>query len=140
MKEVCTTLSLCSSDVLKELAMTVKTMTKSTKTQLLVQEMNLAVQSFQSVFKDLSKQAVLQLENETDEEKTAKKAQKVPIMAIFPLATMASLLIEIAERVEGIFVEVDEMAAQAEFEVVKFKKNKGNKSSKFDQDQVIITS
>ncbi|KAI3741394.1 hypothetical protein L1987_59066 [Smallanthus sonchifolius] len=118
MKEVCMRLSSSSSNVLKELAMTTKTMTKSTKTQFFVQEMNFAVQSFQNMFKDLSEQALLLTEHEADEEKTAQRTKTVPIMAIFPIATMATLLIEITERVAGIVVEVENMAAQAEFEVV----------------------
>ncbi|GJZ30328.1 aluminum-activated malate transporter 10 [Tanacetum coccineum] len=137
LKEVCMTLTSSCSNVLKELAMTMKTMTKSTKTKSLVQEMNFAVQSFQNVLKDLSKQALVLPEHELDEGKL--KTQIVPIMAIVPLATLASLLIEIAERVEGIVGVVDEVAAQAEFEVVKYKKNKENKPLKLNQDHVITT-
>ncbi|XP_076957430.1 aluminum-activated malate transporter 10-like [Bidens hawaiensis] len=131
MKEVCMTLSSASSNVLKELAATTKTMTKSTKTRFFVQEMNFAVQSFKSVFEALSKQTLLLTEHEAGEEKTSKETQTVPIMAIFPIATLATLLIEITERVENIVVEVENMAAQAEFEVE-------NKPFKYDQDQVII--
>lgn len=131
------TLTSSSSNVLKELAMSMKTMTKSTKTKSLVQEMNFAVQSFQNVLKDLSKQALVLPEHEMNEEKL--KTQIVPIMAIVPLATLASLLVEIAERVEGIVGVVDEVAAQAEFDVVKYKKNKENKPLKFNQDHVITT-
>ncbi|PWA49943.1 aluminum-activated malate transporter 10 [Artemisia annua] len=126
LKEVCMTLTSSSSNVLKELAMSMKTMTKSTKTKFLVQEMNFAVQSFQNVLKDLSKQVLVLPEHEMDEGKL--KTQIVPIMAIVPLATLASLLIEIAERIEGIVGVVDEVAAQAEFEVVKYKKNKEKKT------------
>ncbi|KAJ0758743.1 putative aluminum-activated malate transporter [Helianthus annuus] len=127
MKEVCMTLSSSSSNVLKELATTTKTMTKSTKTHLFMQEMNFAVQSFKNAFKDLSKQALLLNEHEAGEEKTTQGTKTVPIMAIFPIATMATLLIEIKERVESIVTEVENMAAQAEFEIE-------NKPSKCDQD------
>ncbi|XP_024993201.1 aluminum-activated malate transporter 10 [Cynara cardunculus var. scolymus] len=147
LKEVCMTLSSCSSNVLKELAMTMQTMTKSTKTEFFVQEMNFAVQSFQNVFKELLKQPVLLPVAEADEQNSrtckgemSQKPQIVPIMGIFPLATMASLLTEIAEQVEGIVAEVDEMAAQAEFYVVNYKEKKGNKLPKFNQDHVILTS
>ncbi|KAK9056116.1 hypothetical protein SSX86_027204 [Deinandra increscens subsp. villosa] len=132
MKEVCMTLSSSSSNVLKELAMGTKTMTRSTKTQYFVQEMNFAVQSFKHVFKDLSKQALLLTEHKADEEKTAQRTKTVPITAVFPIATMATLLIEIADRVQSIVVEVENMAAQAEF--------KENKPLKHDSDQVIMTS
>ncbi|KAJ9539095.1 hypothetical protein OSB04_031828 [Centaurea solstitialis] len=129
---------------LKRISYDDETMTKSTKTEFFVQEMNFAVQNFQTVFKELSKQPVLLPIAEADEENSrtckGEMLQIVPIMAIFPLATMASLLTEIAERVEGIVVEVDEMASQAEFEVVNYKKSKGNKLSKFDQDYVVMTS
>ncbi|KAI3494882.1 hypothetical protein L1887_36884 [Cichorium endivia] len=138
MKEVCMTLSSSSSKVLRELAITMETMTKSTKTDLFVHEMNIAVESFQNVFKDLSNQPVL-LPIIDEEENSRQKPQMVPIMEIFPLATMASLLIEIAERVEGIVVQVDEMAEEANFDIVINKKDKGNKPSKFDQDHVIMT-
>lgn len=103
-------------------------MTKSDKTQFFVQEMYFAVQSFQNAFNDLSKQAFLLSEHEEDEENTAQRTKTVPITAIFPIATMATLLIEITERVESIVVEVGKIAAQAEFEVVNHEKNKENKN------------
>jgi len=109
MKQVCMTLSSSSSKVIRELAFTLETMTKSTTTDLLVREMKLAVQN---VLKDLSNQTVLLLLPDEEEKSRNGKGQ---IVDIFPVATMASLLIEIAERVEGIVVQVDEMATLAKF-------------------------
>ncbi|KAL8192628.1 hypothetical protein R6Q57_027813 [Mikania cordata] len=115
MREACMMLSTSSSNVLRELAMTTKTMTRSTKTQFFVQDMQFAVQSFQDVFKHLSKQALLLTEHEAVKENTTQKTKTVPIMAIFPITTIATLLIEITERVKSIVVEVENMATQADF-------------------------
>ncbi|KAL4562606.1 hypothetical protein LXL04_026634 [Taraxacum kok-saghyz] len=127
MNQVCMPLSSSSSKVLRELAFTMETMTKSTKTDLFVHEMNLAVESVQNVFKHLSNQTILM---PVPDEETGHKPQLIPIMDIFPLATMASLLIEIADKVQGIVVQVEEMALLAEFQK--------NKPSNFDN--VTMTS
>ncbi|XP_023746453.1 aluminum-activated malate transporter 10 [Lactuca sativa] len=157
MKEICMTLSSSSSKVLRELAITMESMRKSTKTDILVHEMNFAVETFQNVLKDLSNQAVVlvpttttttttTVSNEENSRNCKPEPELVPIMKIFPMATMASLLIEIAERVEGIVVQVEEMAAQAQFDnfvvINNTKKNKGTKPSNHHHHHVdvIITS
>lgn len=151
------TLSSSSSKVLRELAITMESMRKSTKTDILVHEMNFAVETFQNVLKDLSNQAVVlvpttttttttTVSNEENSRNCKPEPELVPIMKIFPMATMASLLIEIAERVEGIVVQVEEMAAQAQFDnfvvINNTKKNKGTKPSNHHHHHVdvIITS
>ncbi|XP_071699681.1 aluminum-activated malate transporter 10-like [Rutidosis leptorrhynchoides] len=131
-KEVCMKLSSCSSRVLRELATTMRTMTKSTKTESFIQDMNASVQIIQNMFKDLSNQAILLAEHEKNS-RTCKgdaiqKTDIVPIMERFPIATIASLLIEISERVQNIVIKVDEVAVQAEFEVVIYKKKKVNET------------
>ncbi|KAK3036069.1 hypothetical protein RJ639_029822 [Escallonia herrerae] len=118
--DVCMRLSSHSSNVLKELGNTMKSMTKSSKTESSVREMNFTVEELQSALKSLPYQLALftspALEasnNGKDEAPT--EPSKVPLLEILPVTTVASLLIEIAARIEGIVEEVDELANQAEF-------------------------
>ncbi|XP_071741330.1 aluminum-activated malate transporter 10 [Rutidosis leptorrhynchoides] len=138
LKEVCMTLSLCSSNVLKELATSMRTMTKLTKSKIYIQEMKAAVRNFQKQFRELSKQAILLVEHEKNSRICeGEMVRNTHMVEIFPMATMASLLIEIAERVQNILGEVAEVAAQSDFEIVNKERSKGNGPSKPDQGHTI---
>lgn len=101
-------LSSQCSQVLKELAATMKTMRKYSTTDVLVGEMNFAVQELQNALKSLPNQ-LLQIGAKGEQTTT------VPLIDILPLATAIFLLIEIAARIEGIVDAVDELADLAEF-------------------------
>ncbi|KAL5747704.1 hypothetical protein ACOSP7_024720 [Xanthoceras sorbifolium] len=125
-----------SSSVIKELAKTIKTMKKSPTIDLLVGEMNSAVQDLQNEFKFLSclsnSNSPPLEEAATPENKKTEKPQKttiatIPLMDIISAVTFASLLIEIASRIEAIVEAVEELGHLAKFEAVKVsKKNQPN--------------
>ena len=110
-----------SSSVIRELAITIKTMKKSSNIHSLVGEMNSAVQELQNDLKSLPKlfNPPSMLEADTPENKKiepiSRTMVKMPLMEIVPLLTLASLLIEIATRISGIVDAVGELENLAEF-------------------------
>lgn len=127
-------LSSHCSQVLKELAATVKTTRKSSITDQLVGEMNFAVQELQNALKSLPNQL---LQIDAKGEQTIKQFT-VPLMEILPVATAISLLIEIALRIEGIVDAVDELADLAEFKPAIDEQSKQSQSTsdKADDDTI----
>ncbi|KAL3536682.1 hypothetical protein ACH5RR_000048 [Cinchona calisaya] len=120
---ICKKLSSSSSDILKELAIMMRTMTKSSRIGLVVEEMNFSVEDLQNALKSLPNQSVSSPEvtaadscNDTEEGEPNTKPQIVPLMEIVPLVTAASLLIEIAAKVEGIVEATNHLASRAEFD------------------------
>ena len=125
-------LSTNSSEVLKELVIIMKTLTKSSKIDLLIGEMNLAVQKVQESLNSLPNSFIgptvstLQAPNDANKETIAKTA--IPsLMEVFPLASLVYLLIEIAARTEGIANAVDQLAGLAEFELAMDENSKQKK-------------
>ncbi|XP_058189683.1 aluminum-activated malate transporter 10-like [Rhododendron vialii] len=127
--DVCMRLTSHCSKVLKELAVTMKTMTKSPTTDLSVGEMNFSAQELQNALKSLPNPLLFPplSENDTKGEATTKHSG-VTLIDIVPLATAISLLIEIATRIERIADEVDELATLAEFDSVSDEKSQQNQS------------
>ncbi|KAL2468846.1 Aluminum-activated malate transporter 10 [Forsythia ovata] len=119
----CISLSSCSSDVLKELAVIMHTMTKSTKIDLMVHEMNNAVQELQCALKSLSKETIIG-DSKSGIEEGNKSTTVVPLMEIVPIVYISTLLIEIAARIEKSVEAVNELAIKAEFEQESTKKSK----------------
>lgn len=114
--------SSISSSVIKELASTIKTMKKSSNIHSLVGEMNSAVQGLQNDLKSLPKlfNSPSKSEAETPAEikkidPTSRTMVTLPLMEIIPLVTLASLLIEISTRINGIVDAVEELSNLAEF-------------------------
>ncbi|KAL6131116.1 hypothetical protein ACLB2K_069494 [Fragaria x ananassa] len=106
----CKTMNKSSSDILRELAITVKTMTKSSKMGLLVQEMNTAVQKLQISLKSLPSCLIAPTSEETADEAPFRKTCITPLVEVIPLTTFVSLLIENAARINGIVDAVNELA------------------------------
>ncbi|XP_059442055.1 aluminum-activated malate transporter 10-like [Corylus avellana] len=106
----CLKVSSNSSGVIRELALTIKTMKKSSNIHFLVGDMNNAVQ-------ELQPEAAETPENKTTEQQPASKTVVtiMPIVDIIPLVTLTSLLIEIVSRINGIVDAVEELADLAEF-------------------------
>ncbi|XP_060673975.1 aluminum-activated malate transporter 10 [Ziziphus jujuba] len=123
--------SNCSS-VMKELANVVKTMKKSSTIDLLVGEMNSAVQEFRNDLKSFPTSSFPQSLPEAgntqnkNTEPTSTRADSVSLMDIVPIVTLASLLIEIASRIEGVVEAVEELADLAAFKPVATDKTEEN--------------
>ncbi|KAG6730363.1 hypothetical protein I3842_01G075900 [Carya illinoinensis] len=127
LRDACMALCSCSSYVLKELALTVENTTKSSKIDFLVGEMNFAVQELEDALKSVpnsvTEPTVLStLEAPINEANREPKTTIPLIMEFLPLATLVSLLIEIAARVEEIANAVDQLAGLAKFEKANQKK------------------
>ncbi|KAG8363240.1 hypothetical protein BUALT_Bualt19G0001600 [Buddleja alternifolia] len=127
----CVELSSKSSAVLKELAVITNTMTKSSKIDFIVEEMNNAAQELQNAMKSLSKQPIASTVTKLGGSDAGLDI--VPLVEIVPLVTVSSLLIEIAARTENIAKAVNGLADIAEFRV-----ESGEKSKKSQNPQVII--
>ncbi|XP_030548116.1 aluminum-activated malate transporter 10-like [Rhodamnia argentea] len=107
-----------SCNVLRELSMSVKTMTNSSKLGASVAEMNSALQELQNALKSLPTQLNLHqpLPNKSTENKSAaRKDSAPPLMGVIPLATLVSLLTEIAARIEETVDGAVKLAELAEF-------------------------
>ncbi|XVE58130.1 hypothetical protein DITRI_Ditri04bG0145400 [Diplodiscus trichospermus] len=115
----CLKVSSSSSSALKELAETVRTMKKSSTIDLLVGEMNSGVQQLQNDLKSLScfLNPSTTPENKQLETACMEATATVPLMEIIPVVTLASILIEITVRIEGLVDAVDELAKLAEFAI-----------------------
>ncbi|XP_058223664.1 aluminum-activated malate transporter 10-like [Rhododendron vialii] len=132
--DICMRLSSHCSQVLKELAATMKTMRKYSTTDVLVGEMNFAVQELQNALKSLPNQQ-LQI-GATGEQTTTEFI--VPLIDILPLATAIFLLIEIAARIKGIVDAVDELADLAEFKPEIDEQSKQSQSTSDKTDDVTM--
>ncbi|GFY90198.1 aluminum activated malate transporter family protein [Actinidia rufa] len=124
--DVCMKLSSQCSVVLKELAVTMMTMTRSSKIDFSVGEMNFAAQELQNALKSLPNLLILPLPLENNER---GEPSTVNLVEILPLATAISLLIEIAARIERIADEVDELATLAEFSPASDEKSQKSQSN-----------
>ncbi|KAK6919935.1 Aluminum-activated malate transporter [Dillenia turbinata] len=114
-RDVCVNLSKHSSNVLRELAVIMNTMTKSSKIDFSVGEMNYAVHELQNALK--SPPSELSNTGEAAQEEQAVKTAAVapPLLEVLSLSTLVSMLTEIAARIEGIAEAVEELATLAEF-------------------------
>lgn len=127
LRDVCMRLSLGSSKVLKEISSSVKSMKESRSIQVLVGEMNDAVEELQVALRSLPKQltqspAAAAAEAATIEKRHCVPATTISLMEVMPLFTAASLLIEVSERVGGVVDAVGTLATLACFEPIDHKK------------------
>ncbi|GMY09031.1 aluminum-activated malate transporter 10-like [Fagus crenata] len=125
----CMILSSNSSEVLRELAYTMKTMTKSSKIDFLVEEINLAVLELQDSLKSVPNSPIeptvttLKAPNPNDANREPITKTVIPsIMDISPLACFVYLLIEIVARIEGIIEAFDQLASLAELKLAMVEK------------------
>ncbi|CAL9766742.1 unnamed protein product [Musa acuminata subsp. burmannicoides] len=129
LRDVCMRLSLGSSKVLKEISSSVKSMKESRSIQVLVGEMNDAVEELQVALRSLPKQltqsppaAAAAAEAATIEKRHCVPATTISLMEVMPLFTAASLLIEVSERVGGVVDAVGTLATLACFAPIDHKK------------------
>ncbi|KAK7344099.1 hypothetical protein VNO77_13362 [Canavalia gladiata] len=108
-----------SASVIRELASTIRNMTKSCKVDILVTEMNDAAQELRNLLKSYPNMANPPSHNakgtETEAGEVAAKIE-ISLMEIIQVVTVASLLTEIVTRVEGIVKAVEELSDLAEFQ------------------------
>jgi hypothetical protein len=106
-----------------------KTMTKSSKIDFLVEEINLAVLELQDSLKSVPNSPIeptvttLEAPNPNDANREPITKTIIPsIVDIFPLASFVYLLIEIVARIEGIIEAVDQLASLAELKLAMVEK------------------
>lgn len=103
-----------SASVLRELAITIKSMTKSNKIDILVVEMNNAAQELQNLLKSYPN--THNNNNNVTEEGSPAAKTEIPLMDIIQVVTVVSLLVEIVARVEDIVIAVSELSNLAKFQ------------------------
>ncbi|XP_078167076.1 aluminum activated malate transporter family protein [Carex rostrata] len=96
--------------VLKELSKSIKEMAQSSSLDLLVYDMNMAVQDLQDALRSLPSQL--------QEKAQVQNVATMPLMEVLPVITVASLLTEISVRIEGIVDAVDSLRELAGFKPV----------------------
>ncbi|WOL10043.1 aluminum-activated malate transporter 10-like [Canna indica] len=121
----CMRLGAGSSKVLKELAISLKSMRKSQKLGLLIEEMKDAVQEVRGALESFAVQLIVPPNSTSAEGATEEKQQSAvaavsikQLMETMPAITVASLLIEISERIDGVVEAVNTLADLACFESV----------------------
>ncbi|XP_009776252.1 aluminum-activated malate transporter 10-like [Nicotiana sylvestris] len=120
LNNTCQQLSSSTSEILKELAMNMKTMRKSSRIDILIQEKNSAIQELETQLKQVSGLLIVPkgAKNEKNEEKpVVTTGNVIPMVEIIPAATFASLVIEIAMRIEGVVDAVEELSKMAKFKI-----------------------
>nr|GMC90987.1 aluminum-activated malate transporter 10 [Ipomoea batatas] len=128
-RRVCST----SAKVLRDLTKLMKSTTKSSIQDILVHDMNSAVEALQLAFKTLPSQSLTTTQVEahqkpsSDHMKQETKSSSddhdlVHLMEIAQLSTVASLVVEIAARIEGVVKEVNHLANLAGFRAQSNKK------------------
>ncbi|GAA0157805.1 hypothetical protein Leryth_023142 [Lithospermum erythrorhizon] len=109
-------LSSSSSGILRELARSIKTMTKSSKMDVLVEQMNYSVEELRDFLNHVPGFSNTETERKCLENEQNKASQNVvSLLEVIPIVSYASLLIEIASRIEDIIFVVQELAHMAEF-------------------------
>ncbi|XP_042472260.1 aluminum-activated malate transporter 10-like [Zingiber officinale] len=120
LRDACMKLNSDSSKVLKELSSSVKTTKKSPSVDLLVGEMKNSVEELQLSLSSLAEASTqprpaesseLENENSSDVDECDVAVVLMPLTEAMAVVTMASLLIEISARIEGV---VEVVAALAE--------------------------
>ncbi|KAH0980100.1 hypothetical protein GBA52_007277 [Prunus armeniaca] len=112
LSNACKTTNKYSSGILRELAKTIKTMTKSSDMGSLVWEMNNAVQELQNSLKSVPIGLIAPTPEDTDDGRG--ESFITPVVEVLPVTTLASLLIENAARINGIVDAVNELAGQVD--------------------------
>ncbi|XP_010456184.1 PREDICTED: aluminum-activated malate transporter 10 [Camelina sativa] len=128
--EACMKLSSASSKILRELREMMKNTRKSSKMDFLVFDMNSAVQELQETLKTVPIETNKPKDEvPSEEDNNEDKVISMSLHEILPVATLVSLLIENAARIQTTVEAVDELANLADFEQ-DFKKKTGDNNTK----------
>uniref|UniRef100_M1AWI0 Uncharacterized protein n=2 Tax=Solanum tuberosum TaxID=4113 RepID=M1AWI0_SOLTU len=96
-------------------------MRKSSRMDMLIQEKSNAIQELETLMEQLSGLLIIQPKNvKDDQEKPVIRTSStnvIPLIEIIPTATFASLVIEIATRIEGVVDVVEELSKLAKFKL-----------------------
>ncbi|KAL8207869.1 hypothetical protein R6Q57_007281 [Mikania cordata] len=107
LESACMNLSSSSSNVKRELATSVSTMTKSVKTNIAVEDMKNVVQELQNDLKSLPNLLIQPLHDQKEKnEHVSTEINVMPLLGVIPLVSFASLLIETASRIEENMMKV----------------------------------
>ncbi|EOA23025.1 hypothetical protein CARUB_v10003790mg [Capsella rubella] len=129
--DACMKLSSASSKILRELMEMIKNTRKSSKMDFLVFDMNSAVQELQETLKTVPIETNKPEEVPSEEENKGENEDKTMSMSlheVLPVATLVSLLIENAARIQTTVEAVNELANLADFEQDSKKKTRDNKT------------
>ncbi|KAL0712273.1 hypothetical protein Bca4012_019251 [Brassica carinata] len=124
--EACLKLSSASCKILRELADMINNTRKSSKMDFLVFDMNSAVEELRETLKTVPVET-----NKPEEEVPNNKEDRTMSMSlheVLPVATLVSLLIENAARIQTTVEAVDELANLADFKQDSKKKTGDNKA------------
>lgn len=123
-------LGSASSKILRELADMIKNTRKSSKMDFLVFEMNTVVQELQETLKtvpiETNKPEVEVPSEEDNKGDSEDRTMSMSLHEVLPVATLVSLLIENAARIQTTIEAVDELANLAAFEQDSKKKTGDN--------------
>nr|VDD27710.1 unnamed protein product [Brassica oleracea] len=127
-REACMKLSAASSKIMRELADILKNTRRSSKMDFLVFDMNSAVQELQETLKTIPIQT-----NKPEEEEEVPSAEDrtipMTLHEVLPVATLVSLLIENAARIQTTVEAVDVLASLADFKQDSKKKTGDNNTN-----------
>ncbi|XP_076939602.1 aluminum-activated malate transporter 10-like [Bidens hawaiensis] len=128
LESACMNLTTSSSNVIRELATVVSTMTKSRKINMAIDDMKNAVLELQNDLKTLPDLLIQRHDDKEEKQVASSEVTMMPLIEVMPLVSFASLLIETASRIEENMVKtVEELAESAKFkqpeEDVKPKRN-----------------
>lgn len=143
LRDACMKLSSDSSKVLKELSSSIKLMKRSKSIDALVGEMKNAVHELQNAFASLPNHLTQTTASSPIESTEGKKnsnisiADGVALMEAMPLMTIASLLIEISARIQGVVDAVGTLATLAHFEGIRNEKSSSKVQAEEQEDKAL---
>ncbi|KAK9049894.1 hypothetical protein SSX86_031136 [Deinandra increscens subsp. villosa] len=117
LESACMNLSTSSSNVIRELATTISTMTRSTmKINMAVEDMRNAILELQNDIKSLPDLLIQPLDHKEKNDVVLSEITVMSLLEVIPLVSFASLLIETASRIEENMVKtVEELAESGKF-------------------------
>ncbi|CAN6969687.1 hypothetical protein IGI04_032943 [Brassica rapa subsp. trilocularis] len=129
-RETCMKLTAASSKILRELADILKNTRRSSKMDFLVFDMNSAVQELQETLKTIPIQTNKpEEEEEVPSDEGEDRTIPMSLHEVLPVATLVSLLIEIAARIQTTVEAVVVLANLADFKQDSKKKTEDNNTN-----------